>query len=217
MSNFNTAVNLIDMTGQVFGMLTVISRDFFKGGKKGAYWNCKCECGNIKSVSRSHLKDRNTVSCGCYHKKLFKSASITHNMRHTSEYNSYHSMKARCLNPNNTEYHNYGGRGITICEPWLESFEKFIKDMGLKPSSDLTLERRNNNLGYKKDNCYWATQEAQKSNRRNTKKCFYNGKEWLLTELCKEIKIHVASLRSHLNNGKPIEWIIQNYKPKKTA
>lgn len=90
----------------------------------------------------------------------------THGMTNTSEYRSWHHMKGRCLNPKDYDYKNYGGRGIDICQDWVDSFESFYKDMGPKPSRNHSLERIDNSKGYNKENCKWATRKEQNNNQR---------------------------------------------------
>jgi hypothetical protein len=120
---------------------------------------CKCECGNIKNITLSNLKT--SISCGCKKNKFLK-----HNMVNTPEYRSWRAMKSRCLNSNHVAYKNYGGRGITIYNEWINSFESFIKDMGKRPTIKHTLDRINNNGNYEPSNCRWSTPKQQAKNRR---------------------------------------------------
>lgn len=90
------------------------------------------------------------------------------------EYGSWRSMITRCRNPKHTSYHNYGARGITVCERWME-FENFVQDMGKRPSSDYSIERKKNNLGYCPENCYWATMKTQSNNTRSNRNITYKG------------------------------------------
>lgn len=122
---------------------------------------CVCDCGIVKEVDTSTLTRGKSKSCGCLHKEKV----TTHGYNGTRTYKSYHAMKERCLNTNHQAYEFYGGRGITICNRWLLSFENFIEDMGERPEGR-TLDRINNNEGYSKMNCRWATKSEQNKNKR---------------------------------------------------
>lgn len=158
---------LIDMIGQKHGKLTVIKKSIRKG--KSAYWVCECECGRRKEVRRDHLLSGDVETCGVKGCRKFYSVHGNAGIEETTEYRIWGTMKSRCLNPNDQAYENYGGRGITICEEWL-SFENFLNDMGSRPSENHTLERINNDKGYSRENCKWATWETQnRGNKRLNK------------------------------------------------
>ena len=152
-----------DITGNRYGRLTVIS--FSRSKNKKRRWNCICDCGNKTEVVGSNL-GRATFSCGCLQQENTRLGNnATHGMKNSLEYSVWVSMKQRCLNQNHMAYHNYGGRGITVCERWMK-FENFIEDMGVRPSKGLELDRINNEEGYCKDNCRWATRAENAKNRR---------------------------------------------------
>jgi hypothetical protein len=146
---------LIDMSGQIFGRLTVIGRSTKANSTGAVFWCCRCECGTETETSGVNLRSGQTRSCGCLH--------ITHGMTLSPEYRVWRSMHQRCSNPKHIRYQRYGGRGITVCDRW-GSFENFLADMGPRPTG-LTLERKNNDQGYSPDNCKWATWSEQNRNK----------------------------------------------------
>lgn len=127
-------------------------------------WECVCDCGNKIITSSNALIRGDTQSCGCLQKERATKANITHGLSRTLEYRIWASMKGRCLNPDDAAYTRYGKRGITVCERWMD-FANFYADMG-KKTKGLTLERKNNELGYFKENCCWDTYTQQSRNKR---------------------------------------------------
>jgi hypothetical protein len=167
----------IDLTGQVFGRLTVIG--FAEKRKALSYWRCKCDCGNERAAYAGHLKSGHTASCGCIHREVV----TTHGMAKSLTYKIWQSMIQRCANSKDRCYPDYGGRGITVCDRWLNSFESFIEDMGERPSKDHSIDRIDNGKGYSPDNCRWATRKEQQRNRRsnrwvNVEGCAKTVAEW---------------------------------------
>jgi hypothetical protein len=136
----------------------------------------------VCAVNYYHLKSGNTSSCGCYGKEALLKSNITHGMRHTDIYNVWVSMKSRCYNIHNRSYPNYGGRGITICTRWKDSFESFFEDMGNPPSSVHQLDRIDNNGSYSLENCRWVTQKENCRNTRSNRFISFNGENLCLTE-----------------------------------
>jgi hypothetical protein len=160
---------MIQRIGERWNRLEIISFDKKKGHHY--YWNCKCNCGTIKSIRYSHLISGNIMSCGCLIKEITSKRSLTHGHsaggKRTSEYKSWESMIGRCTNIKATGFEKYGGRGITVCDRWLESFENFIDDMGNKPFESYSIERKDNNGNYEYTNCIWASPLTQANNRSN--------------------------------------------------
>lgn len=194
------AINLI---GSVFGRLTVLERC---GNMKGsAAWLCLCECGKKKVVNGYYLSKGVTRSCGCLaleHSKKFSQLNKSHSMSGTRIYMVWASMLRRCNNKNTKSYINYGGRGIKVCERWLE-FSNFYEDMGL-PGEGMTLERVDNDRGYSPDNCRWATRLEQASNKRtakNSRVVIWGGVKRRVLDLAREYGVPYSTVMTRLSRG----------------
>jgi len=154
-----------DITGHTFGRLTVVEFSGYRDRYR--YWKCLCDCGLTKTVQETHLRNSHTQSCGCLRLERATASNTTHGMAKSREYACWLNMKNRCNNPKHQVYHQYGGRGISVCPRWNDSFRAFHADMGTMPEG-LELERLDNNAGYGPDNCTWADRVTQMMNRRNT-------------------------------------------------
>lgn len=152
----------INLVGKRSGRLIVVR---YVGGN-WASWECKCDCGNLVVVPGCNLRSirKPTKSCGCF----LKDWNLIHKMKHgffgTPEYKTWDSIKQRCLNSAAGDFPRYGGRGITVCDRWKDSFPNFLADMGPRPIGT-SIERKDNSKGYSPDNCYWATPTEQNRNR----------------------------------------------------
>lgn len=198
--------------GKVYSNLTILNFAppkiiIRKEGKKEKInvVNCQCSCGNLWTGNLANLKRGTTKSCGCYNIENAKKRFTTHGLSLTTEYLTWKAMKRRCLNPADNCYKDYGGRGITICDRWLNSFENFFEDMGVKPSKSHSIERKNNNLGYFKENCRWATKKEQMNNTRHNKLITYKGKTQNMKQWCKELNLNYRTVKGRLNS---LKWSI---------
>lgn len=178
-----------DLTGQFFNDWEVIQRAISNNSSNHIMWVCFCKCGKAKEVSGSDLKSGKSKNCGCKSIEKFIKRNITHGKTGSPEFTCYYRMKQRCYNPNTPNYSYYGGRGITVCNRWLESFENFLEDMGERPEGT-SIERKDNNKGYCPENCVWATKKEQARNRRSNVLITLGGKtkclqSWLEDKLVK--------------------------------
>lgn len=171
------------------------------------YYNVVCVCGKGNKLTAQELKKN--ISCGCCNKYEHLS---THKLSKTSEYKSWQSMKDRCYNNNNHSFKDYGGRGIKVCDEWLDSFECFLNDIGKKPSKKHSIERLDVNKGYYKSNCVWATNKQQSNNRRCNYFLTYNGITKTRSEWADLIGVNVRTLASRCRANKSIEQILKEYK-----
>ena len=186
---------LKDMTGQRFGLLTVLEYAYTKN--KHAYWQVKCDCGTIKAVGGSELRRRTIKSCGCNRGK--EVIGLPQSVKINRTYHIWHQMKQRCFNPKTPRYSSYGGRGVTICKRWLK-YENFLADMGEAPTNK-SIDRIRNNGNYKPDNCQWATSKQQQNNTRSNFNIEYQGITKTLTEWAKHLNINKATLSKRIHRS----------------
>lgn len=184
-----------------FGCLTVIEyRGKLGEGKKPLpIWLCACDCGKECVVPGTSLKSGNTTSCGCMKGKF------THRMSNSREHNAWCNMKGRCYSKGTKRYKDYGGRGISVCERWLNSFENFFADMGPMPEG-MSLDRIDNNGPYSPENCRWATRKEQQRNSRRNVRLTFNGitlgvTEWSERPEIQNLGITFAVLQSRVFRG----------------
>lgn len=196
----NPKTRLLDLTGKVFGKLTVLSREgthINPSGNSKPIWKCICYCGNTVFVVGPSLRNGNTKSCGCIHLEHARNLNFKHGKTDTPTHQSWRGMLERCNNPSNSHYPVYGGKGIKVCERWKE-FINFVADMGERPEGH-TLDRIDNK-GYELSNCKWSTSLEQSRNTSRTYLITWNGKTKCLTDWASELNITREALRYRLKN-----------------
>lgn len=187
--------------GERYGKWTVTSKAYRVKNKASQVRkvDVRCSCGTESSVALDRLVHSKTNGC-------LKCSSINHGMKKTSTYRIWQAMKDRCANENVEGYENYGGRGITVCERWLESFENFYEDMGKRPKNR-SIDRENNELGYNKDNCRWATRQTQARNTRANTFIEWKGESKTMAEWSEITGISYTTIRSRNRRGWSAEKI----------
>ena len=165
---------------------------------------CICDCGTRKVISKYHLLDGKTKSCGCLFSELLSKRNYKHGKSNTSTYMCWCAIRNRCYRKTATGYKNYGGRGIKVCYRWM-TFKNFLKDMGEKPIG-LSIERIDNNKNYSPENCRWATRQEQNNNSRQNVWITYNGEKLTMTQWSKRLNINLTTLRSRLTT---LNWTVE--------
>lgn len=201
-----------DLTGQRFGRLVVIE-PMPLANNGNAMFKAKCDCGAIVVKRGSHLRLGSVKSCGCLHDThaIGKQYGKTHGHaiagQRSPTYESWTAMWQRCTRNKHPDFHRYGGRGITVCERW-KSFENFLSDMGERPPGK-NLERRNNDEGYCKDNCKWATAKEQSRNRASNRLLCHHGQIRCVSEWAEVLGIKKSTLNERLRRGWSIRRALQ--------
>ena len=197
---------LHNLVGQRFGRLVVNSRAD-NGKNKHSKWLCRCDCGCEAVVYASSLVSGHTESCGCLRAEIASVINITHGGRHTRLYNIWCAMKQRTSNPNNKKYKDYGGRGIKVCDEWKNDFAAF-RDWAIANGYEKgkSIDRIDNDSGYKPDNCRWVTQRVQMNNTRRTRFLTVGGVTRTITDWSKELGISTSKISGRINKlGWPVE------------
>ena len=172
------------------------------GSEGHGRWLCRCECGTEASVMASELKPERSKQCRNCRNLRHGAARV--NMQ-TKEYVTWCAVISRCCTATASKYRNYGGRGITVCQRWRESFEAFIQDMGECPSPKHSIDRINNDGHYEPGNCRWATMKEQARNRSSNVRFTISGHTRTLAEWAEVAGIKYGTLHSRLKRGWTIE------------
>lgn len=195
----------IDLTGCRFGRWTVLERDL--NNKHDTAWICRCDCGTERSVRAICLINNRSKSCGCLRNEINAQKYYKHGGIHDRLYHIWSSMKQRCYNPNSRNYNDYGGKGITICEEWLNSYDSFKKwafENGYDSNAEqfeCTIDRIDFNKGYSPDNCRWVSAQIQNNNKRNVISYEYNGETHTLYEWSVLLNFNCDRARRRLYDG----------------
>lgn len=222
----------VSLLGKRFGRLELLEMSEKKGRKNRTYWVCKCDCGKVVDVSHDRLQNGYTKSCGClklekaiekikeYNEKGLPNPKLIHGCSGTRIYDIYNHMIDRCYKPKDHKYMQYGGRGITVCDEWIDSPSKFF-DWAFKNgySDELTIDRIDVNGNYSPSNCRWATLKQQANNKRNNVKTEVNGEVLTLSEIADKYGFRSGTIWWRYKHGwrnnaliKPIRrWNNENY------
>lgn len=207
MSHHTTRRNhrFIDLVGKRFNRWLVISEapkpEHLKTKQRVVYWLCRCDCGNTGIVAGQSLRTGASQSCGCRQRECPELQNRTHGLSGTIEYTIWQGIKARCYNPAEPAYRNYGGRGITMCDRWRNSFENFLADMGLRPSLQHSIDRIDCNIGYSPDNCRWATAVEQANNTRKNRFVAHDGQNLTIAQWSRITGIQYHTLGVRVRKG----------------
>lgn len=200
----NHAHNFVDITGQKFNRLTAI-RCVGKDKHNYALWEFKCDCGKTIVARGKYVRNGNTKSCGCYNIDSIKARNKIihrkHGETHTKLFHIWTGMLTRCNNKNAINFHDYGAKGVSVCEEWAKDFIKF-RDWALENgySPELTIDRRDFNGNYEPDNCRWITMKEQQRNRSSNKLITYKGETHCMVEWAEIVGIKYDILQKRLNN-----------------
>jgi hypothetical protein len=188
----------IPLMGRRFGRLVVTEE--LPLGTRVPMVVALCDCGVSKTYQGCDLRSGHTKSCGCLSAEVAGARTRTHGLSTTRTYKVWAEMLQRCANPKNENFQNYGGRGISVCDRWRESFENFLADMGERPTGT-TLDRKENDGNYEPSNCRWATRAEQARNNRRNINLTFDGVTKCLTDWCLEKQVNYNKVRRLIHRG----------------
>lgn len=182
-----------------------------KDGRNRPFWNCRCQCGTRRAVDGDRLLRGNSRSCGCFHRQI---VSKQNGNSKRIEYVIWRNIVRRCVNKDDAAYHNYGGRGIRICDRWLNSFDAFFEDVGERPDESLTLGRIDNDGHYEPGNVEWQTDVEQANNKRNSRFLTHDGETMTLNQWSRKLGICREVIRDRIDRGATTEEAFAPPKPR---
>lgn len=204
----------LELLNKKFNRLQVVSKASPLNGS--VMWNCLCDCGNSIVARGANLVNNTTKSCGCLKNEMLAKAGESSRYQKTLDvyrqgkiipsYYIWHSMMTRCYEPKYKKFHDYGGRGITVCDRWHE-YKNFLADMG-EPPEGLTIERTDNNGNYSPENCKWATDTEQGRNKRNNRLLTYKGETKCVTAWAEELDVNPKTLYTRVYLGWTDEQVL---------
>lgn len=202
---------------EIQGINTIVSRQVMRAGdrfgkliavafhhssaNRSSYWLYSCDCGGEVIARNTHVRKGDVSSCGCIRRERF----MKHDMSQTSLFVAWVNMRNRCYKEDNDMFALYGGRGITVCARWLESFQNFYDDMGDKPTDKHSLDRIDSNGNYEPNNCRWSTNHVQTRNRRSNRFYEFKGERLCLSDLAEKYGFKYACINKRLMLGWTIE------------
>lgn len=212
---------VVSMIGNQYGRLTVIAFAgwrYFPSGARNPEIYCACSCGNSIKADCSNVRSGHTTSCGCASSR-HKRTQLRHGhmvgKKPSHEYRVWRDMNNRCNRPTTKAYHSYGGRGIAVCERWMEgiqgAFDRFLSDMGLAPSASHSIDRKDVNGNYEPGNCRWATRYEQVRNTRRNRWITAFGRTQIMADWARELGVHPMTIYNWVvRRGLTLEDMVAN-------
>lgn len=207
-----------DLKGEKFGRL-IAEKYLYTNYRRKAVWKCKCDCGNYIEISSEKLTTGNTRSCGCLHiettRRNVQKAIEKQTKYYTEEekiiYHTFFQIKRRCYNSKCKAYKNYGGRGIKVCDEWLENSKSFyLWSINNGWEKGLSIDRINVNGDYEPNNCRWITNLVQQNNKRNNRYLIYKGEKHSTAEWARILNIPISTIADRIRRGYSVEKILNN-------
>lgn len=198
----------VNLVRAQIGYLTVMSEEpprIRANGRKERQYLCRCICGKELHIDYEVLRAHRQQSCGCLKSQLISQRKTRHGLSHTKVHQTWIKLRQRCNNPTDPKYPDYGGRGITVCERWNNSFDAFYEDMGDPPSPQASIHRKDNDGPYSPENCQWATRREQANNTRASKMITFQGRTMTIAQWATAQGISTGTLWARLKSGWSIE------------